>query len=72
MTDHARKILLRDDTGQPLAVACKNCGRFCLDVRTATCARCWIGGAITHTVAAQNDRIVTQAADRWLREGKTL
>ena len=66
------KVLIADDAGQPLAVACQHCGRFCLDTQTATCARCWIGSALGATVRAQNDRIVTQAADRWLREGKTL
>ena len=65
------KVLVRDDAGQPLAVACIRCGRFCLDTVTATCARCWIGSSLDCTRRAQNDRIVTQAADRWLR-GKTL
>ena len=66
MSDHAR-ILVRDEHDQPLAVVCKHCQRFCLDTVTATCARCWLGAELSQTVRAQNDRIITQAADRWLR-----
>lgn len=65
------KVLMRDDDGQPLAVTCKDCQRFCLDTVTYRCARCWLGADLARTVREQNDHIVTQAADKWLRRNWT-
>lgn len=34
------KVLMRDEDGRPIAVACKTCGRLALNVETCLCCRC--------------------------------
>ncbi len=39
-TNASPRVLLRDDAGQPIAVACTDCGKLTLDTVTGLCAHC--------------------------------
>ncbi len=44
------KVLMLDEDEQPLAVACKTCGRFALNTDTGLCASCTMGGNLAASV----------------------